>query len=323
MTSCLRIIPRLLPAFIAVLVLSAAVVEAADIETGRFHDSNRGRDIPYKAYWPATVTGPVPVVIFSRGLGGTREVATYLGEALADAGYLSIHIQHAGSDRSAGGNARSRQERRENLRRSVRDRSTLLNRLQDVPFVVDELARRNRSGKWAGRMDLSRIGMAGHSYGARSTMYAAGERVGPRARSFKEPRIKAGVVLSPNTPRRRFDPAVSYQDIDIPLFHITGTEDRDANLVGALPVRRTRPYELGPAGDKFLLVFDGADHRTFGGLRTQFGEYSAKDPAHHAAIGRGVVAFFDAYLKGDGAAEDWLRRQFRTILAPGDRFEYR
>ena len=323
MTSCLRIIPRLLPAFIAVLVLSAAVVEAADIETGRFHDSNRGRDIPYKAYWPATVTGPVPVVIFSHGLGGTREAATYLGEALADAGYLSIHIQHAGSDRSAGGNARSRQERRENLRRSVRDRSTLLNRLQDVPFVVDELARRNRSGKWAGRMDLSRIGMAGHSYGARSTMYAAGERVGPRARSFKEPRIKAGVVLSPNTPRRRFDPAVSYQDIDIPLFHITGTEDGDPSRGSFGPSQRIKPYQLGSAGEKYLLVLKDADHATLSGNRVKRGRAKPKDRAHLAAVTNGAVAFFDAYLRGETAKQNWLRNQFPKRLAQDDRFEYR
>ena len=322
MTSCLRIIPRLVPALIAVLVLSAAV-EAADIETGRFHDSIRGRDIPYKAYWPATVTGPVPVVIFSHGLGGTREAATYLGEAMADAGYLSIHIQHAGSDRSAGGDARSRQERRENLRRSVRDRSTLLNRLKDIPFVVDELGRRNRSGKWAGRLDISRIGMAGHSYGGRSTMYAAGERIGPRGRSFKEPRIKAGVVLSPNTPRRQFDPAVSYQDIDIPLFHITGTEDGDPLRGSFGPSQRTKPYQLVPAGEKYLLVLKDADHATFGGNRVKRGRAKPKDRAHLDAVTNGVVAFFDAYLRGETPKKNWLRNQFPKRLAADDRFEYR
>ena len=305
------------------LLVAGPAVSAVDIERGSFVDDARDRDIPYLAYWPENASGPLPVVIFSHGLGGTRDAAPYFGKALAGAGYLSLHIQHAGSDRGAAGNFTSREEARRNIRASLRNRQNLLNRLLDIPFVIDELTRRNRSGPWAGRIDPARIGMAGHSYGARSTMFAAGERIGSRQQTFKEARIKAGVVLSPNLPRRQFDPAVNYRDIDIPLFHITGTEDRDANLAGALPVRRTRPYELGPAGDKFLLVFDGADHRTFGGLRTQFGEYSAKDPAHHAAIGRGVVAFFDAYLKGDGAAEDWLRRQFRTILAPGDRFEYR
>jgi len=32
------------------------------------------------------------------GLGGTREGLAYLGEALAAAGYATVHLQHAGSD---------------------------------------------------------------------------------------------------------------------------------------------------------------------------------------------------------------------------------
>ena len=241
--------------FLILLLQLPTLGIAAEIENGRFHDRTRDRDVAYKAYWPNVVDRPVPVVIFSHGLGGTRDAAAYLGRALADAGYVSIHIQHPGSDHNAAGQFRSRREARENLRQSLRNRKNLVNRLQDIPFVLDEVTRRNRSGPWSGRFDLSRIGMAGHSYGARSTMFAAGETVGRAGRSVKERRIKAGVVLSPNLPDRQFDPANSYGEIDIPLLHITGTLDADPIRGGRSASRRTKPYELIPAGKQYLLVF--------------------------------------------------------------------
>ena len=283
----------------------------------------RDRDVAYKVYWPNVVDSPVPVVIFSHGLGGTRDAAAYLGRALADAGYVSIHIQHPGSDHNAAGQFRSRQEAKKNLRQSLRNRKNLVNRLQDIPFVLDEVTRRNRSGPWSGRFDLSRIGMAGHSYGARSTMFAAGETVGRAGRSVKERRIKAGVVLSPNLPNRQIDPANSYGEIDIPLLHITGTLDADPIRGGRSASRRTKPYELIPAGKQYLLVLEGADHATFSGHRLSTGSEKPKDKVHIAAISRAVIAFFDGYLRGDSSRTDWLQTNFARSLAPGDRFDFR
>ncbi len=63
-----------------------------------WHDSERNRDIPIKIYLPTTGTAPFPVVIFSHGLGGSREAATYLGSYWSQHGYLCIFVQHAGSD---------------------------------------------------------------------------------------------------------------------------------------------------------------------------------------------------------------------------------
>lgn len=51
-----------------------------------------------------------------------------------------------------------------------------------------------------GRLNLDRIGMSGHSFGAISTLAAAGQMMGPKAfeRSFAEPRIRAGIAYSPS-----------------------------------------------------------------------------------------------------------------------------
>src|ERR1700722_1072373 len=70
------------------------------VQTVRYdwHDSKRDRDIPVKIYFPKTGEGPFPVIIFSHGLGGSREGYAYLGNHWASHGYISVHVQHLGSD---------------------------------------------------------------------------------------------------------------------------------------------------------------------------------------------------------------------------------
>ena len=68
-----------------------------------WHDEKRQRDVPAKLYLPAEPAGDSrwPIVLFSHGLGGSRHGYSYLGEAWSAVGYLSVHVQHAGSDSAA------------------------------------------------------------------------------------------------------------------------------------------------------------------------------------------------------------------------------
>jgi predicted dienelactone hydrolase len=61
-------------------------------------DAKRGRAVPVKIYFPLGSEGPFPLIIFSHGLGGSREGYEYLGRHWASHGYISLYIQHAGSD---------------------------------------------------------------------------------------------------------------------------------------------------------------------------------------------------------------------------------
>ena len=56
--------------------------------------------MPYLIRYPAGVTGAVPVVVFSHGLGGSRRGAVYYAEHLASHGYVVVMVQHPGSDAS-------------------------------------------------------------------------------------------------------------------------------------------------------------------------------------------------------------------------------
>src|ERR1700712_4732620 len=57
-----------------------------------WHDAARNRDVPVKIYYPKTdagkESGRSPVIIFSHGLGGSREGYSYLGEHWASCGYI-------------------------------------------------------------------------------------------------------------------------------------------------------------------------------------------------------------------------------------------
>ena len=60
-------------------------------------DTVRNRDIPLRVYLPIEKT-PAPVILFSHGLGGSREGNPYLGQHWSARGYVVVFLQHAGSD---------------------------------------------------------------------------------------------------------------------------------------------------------------------------------------------------------------------------------
>ena len=288
------------------------------------------REVPYRRYIPQppakqVATSKFPVVIFSHGLGGSRDAAAYLGEHLASHGFLAVHIQHKGSDKEIWKGARSRQEAIKRLKNSIRNYRNGLARFEDLPFVIDQIETWNEKGVLQNRINLEAVGMAGHSYGARSTMIAAGQKVGRRGFSFKEARIKAALPLSPSYPKNGDAIVGLYDDIDIPIFHMTGTEDGDPLRRSETfdPVQRTWPYGNIPANHQYLLVLATADHATFSGNRQRRGRPKPADGRHLKLIRGGAVAFFEAHLKSNSKARDWLQKQYPGFLIKEDRFEFR
>jgi predicted dienelactone hydrolase len=51
-------------------------------------DSDRNREVPVKIYLNSS-TEPQPVVLFSHGLGGSRNASPYLGNHWAENGYIA------------------------------------------------------------------------------------------------------------------------------------------------------------------------------------------------------------------------------------------
>lgn len=276
--------------------------DAARVETiyGEWRDDARDRTVPYKVYLPAT-HDPAPIVIFSHGLGGSREAAGYLMNYLAQNGFIGVVLQHPGSD-----SALLRGERRparaiESLRAGMDARAAIA-RFGDVRFAIDQLEAANANGPLAGRLDLSRIGMSGHSYGALTTLVAVGQRLRAGAPdAFRDARIDAAIVYSPNAPRDQA-PEEALSGIATPILHFTGTEDRTPFDLEETPAGRQIPFQTISGADQYLVVLDGGDHMIFSGRVQAGGAMTAAQAAHTEAIERESLTFWRAYLLGNAQA---------------------
>ncbi|MBL8772068.1 MAG: dienelactone hydrolase family protein [Phenylobacterium sp.] len=302
----LAVIAALLPAAISSAALAqpagaAASPAGVEVRLGEWTDAARGgRVVPYKLYMPRGA-GPFPVVIHSHGLGGSREASTYILQAVADAGFIVVALQHAGSDSGLlmGGVRPGDEAGLVAAGRAGMTPEAARARYGDVPFAIDQIAR-DRLG---GRADMSRIGMSGHSFGALSTLTAVGQRIPllPNDTSYMEPRIKAAIAYSPNKPRGD-DPRAALARVKTPMLHFTGTEDATPFDQEKTPFERTTPFQAIQGADQFLVILDGADHALFGGRRVQLGRLKPIDPPQMEIVKAETVRFWKAYLRGDAAA---------------------
>lgn len=285
------------------------------------HDEARDRDIPILIYLPAEKT-PAPVVLFSHGLGGSRQGSAYLGEHWAARGYVAVFLQHPGSDESVWKDVPKAQRMRA-LRKAANLRNTLL-RLEDVPAVLDQLERWNKSSnnQLAGRLDMSRVGMSGHSFGAVTTQWVSGQRPCHGKRDFADSRIKAAIMFSPSSPKGGCDPTAAFGAVKIPWMVMTGTKD-EVPIGGATVASRLAVFDALPPGQKYEVVLYDAEHSAFTD-RALPGDSEPRNPNHHRVILALSTAFWDAYLRDDTAAKAWLDGTGpASLLEPKDRWQKR
>src|SRR5271157_2468473 len=234
-----------------------AVSDQSRFETLDFtvKDHGRQREIPIRVYLPSVKT-PTPVVLFSHGLGGSRAECAYLGRHWASRGYVAVFLGHRGGRFSV------RQDEPAVQRMAPMKKAAggenFLSRVKDVPAVLDQLERWNKSEGHAlnGMLDLSRVGMSGHSLGAATTQAVSGQVFSHGRFSYTDPRIKAAIALSPSSPSRGSDPREAFGSVKIPWMLMTGT--RDGDLKSRLAV-----FAALPPGEKYELVLDGAEHSAF------------------------------------------------------------
>ena len=269
-----------------------------------WQDARRRRSVPAKIYCPAEGGGPSPVVIVSHGAGGSREGYEYLGRHWASHGYVSVHLQHIGSDEATW---RGRPDPLSGVRESVADPRSALERPRDVSFAIDQLGELNSSDRvLKGQLDLDRVGLAGHSFGAWTALAVAGETFvlpGGREVDFRDERVLAAVAMSAPVPRRREQAARAFGSIRIPCLHMTGTLD-DSIIGDTKAAERRIPYDAIREADQYLVTFIGGDHMVFSGrgrLRA-----ARNDELFQGFVRQGTTAFWDAYLRGDERAKAWL-----------------
>ena len=278
------------------------------------NDAARARKIPVLVYLPARVT-PAPVVLFSHGLGGSRAMGAYLGLHWARRSYVAIFLQHPGSDADLW----QGKPPRRGLSGLVTAASVqnFLARVQDVDAVLDQLAtwQSERGHVLNGRLDLDRIGMSGHSFGAITTQAVSGERFASGTITA-DPRVKAALPMSPSPPQRG-SATDAFRTVRIPWLVMTGTLD-SSPIGGTTAAARREVFTALPSPSKYELVLDGAEHSAFTD-RGLPGDRAPRNPNHHRAIRALSTAFWDAYLRRDAAARAWLDGAGpRSVLEPRD-----
>ncbi len=287
---------------LAMPLLTPAAARAAPRELREdWADAARARLLPVLVRLPEG-RPPFPAVVISHGLGGSRDGLGYLGRALAEAGFVALHLQHPGSDRAIW---EGRADVLRGMAEAARDPRNARDRLLDMVFAVDEALRRLP-------LDATRLAAAGHSFGAWTAQHALGQALPVAVPGIPERRFRAGVLLSPV-------PGVFGADgrnIRAPLLHVTGTEDRTM-LDGAGPQERLALFRATEGVPQAAAVLEGAQHLAFAGVE-EHGAARAGD-AYHARTAALALLFLRAAVLGDEAA----RREIATrpaALHAGDAF---
>lgn len=271
-------------------------------------DRERPRKLSVKVYYPKT-GGPFPVIVFSHGFGADKDAFGPIGKHWASHGYVVIHPSHDdGIGRTRGGAASELDEsanggRRSGLTAKLNNPTIISGRVEDLVLVLDRLEELPKLNPGlSGKLDLKTIGIAGHSFGAYTTMLIGGVTVdlgGEKGKSFLDKRVKCILPISAQGTGQQGLTEKSYDALKLPMLTITGTRDRG---VGGQAVDwRMEPFRYSPKGDKYLVVIEGAGHVSFGGgLR-------GRDDGVTEVVKLCSTHFWDAYLKDSASAKNYLQ----------------
>jgi pimeloyl-ACP methyl ester carboxylesterase len=291
--------------------LRAAPVDAFETQDMDWTDTKRQRPVPVRLYLPAAGNArkPLPLLVFSHGMGGTRRSFSWLGQHLASHGAASLHLQHVGSDRQLwSGNPLTLVGR---LQAAVQDGEAIA-RAHDMRFALDSLL----AGEWAGRFDGQRIIAAGHSYGANTTLLACGAHVERQGRlvPLQDERISAAILISAPPFYGEAEPKKVLTPIAVPSLHITSTGD-DIRIPGYFSGVDDRVGVFNAMGGerKWLAVYQGGTHNMLSDR-----VLAAGDPFNlqvRVATEGLISAFVKAVFESDGADLLAWPQQHTALLA--------
>ncbi|TAG27967.1 MAG: acetylhydrolase [Burkholderiales bacterium] len=298
--------------------LAAAVgmpeADALQVRDLKWTDASRQRDVPVRLYLPSDTSSKAPLVIFSHGIGGSREGYSYIGKYLAANGIAAMHVQHVGSDRSLWfGNPVQMVGRLQDAAKETE----AIDRTKDMRFALDQLL---ADTQLSNRIDVQRIAAAGHSYGANTTMLLAGARVQREgaAMDLVDPRITAAVIISAPPFYGESSPKDILKSLRVPSLHITATGD-EIKIPGYYSSAQDRVavYEAanGQPG-KMLAVFKDGSHSMFTDRLGTGGE--ALNPQVKKATRELMLAFLQKQWSGDAQALERWPTQHAPLVA---RFE--
>jgi dienelactone hydrolase len=271
---------------------------------------DRGTDLQVRVSAPVT-GGDLPVIVFSHGFGESLDDYRPLADHWAAHGFVVVQPTHL--DSRTLNLAPDDPRTPEIWRIRIADLGHVLDRLDEVAEAVPGLA---------GRLDLGRIAVAGHSWGGQSASMLLGARVldadGKAGEDLSDARIKAGVLLS-TAGRGEADltpfaaenfPFMNpgFADMTTPALVVAGDHDQSLLSVRG-PDWFTDPYFLSPGGKSLLTLF-GAEHLLGGIVGPGLTETTDENPERVALIQRLTTA----YLRSALYPQDRAWSEARTAL---------
>jgi predicted dienelactone hydrolase len=282
-----------------------AVTEVPDIVV---HDAARNKDLHVRIFYPVA-QGRYPVIVFSHGAGGSQNCCESLTRHWATYGYVTLQPTHEDSivQRRKSGDEAHRFPQA--VREALTNPALWESRPQDITFLLNALPDlQKRVGGLNDKLDLDRIGVAGHSMGSYTAEAIGGAVVdlpGHPATSFSDPRAKAILCLSPQGPSQFGLTAHSFDKITLPFMGITGSLDSLGPV--ASPAWHKIPFERSRPDDKYELFITGANHMSFITAETLLAARSSQAAAILGYTNSASLAFWDAYLKDAPAARQFLQ----------------
>ncbi|MBN2446196.1 MAG: hypothetical protein JXO22_05705 [Phycisphaerae bacterium] len=277
-----------------------------------WHDIERRRDVPVRVYSPADADGPLPLVLFSPGLGASRDYYEFLSRHWASRGHMCINITHVGTDSSLW---RDTKRPWPAMCQALDQPWHRVDRSQDVIFVLDRITADAALGQL---IDRERIAIAGHSYGAFTALTLIGMCFAMPDQGqvcLRDERVKLAIAMSPQGVGMFGLSEHSWNAIDRPALYMTGTHDR--GLRSKSVEDRFEAFKHSPGPNQCQIVIRGANHYAFSdgqgiGLRPP-----PRHPKHHEYIQMATTAFLDGYLRDQPAAREWLRGDKLTAATHG------
>jgi len=254
----------------------------------------------------------LPVLVLSHGLGVSRAHYTALAQELASHGYAVAAVDHpyGGVAALPDGRVLTAGEDPGDLRND----STLGRRVQqwaaDAGFVLDRLRAMDgaRTGRFAGRLDLGRAGMVGHSLGGAAAVEAC--RTDSRFRACADldgalygPAAETGPARPTLVIRSR--PVYSDEELAARGRTREAWEAMGREIEGSLLAILARRPEV----PSYLVSVAGTGHMSFSDAPftfptavTRFGGEQVEPLRGHRIVSAYLRAFFERHLDGGGGA---------------------
>src|SRR5207237_6275813 len=253
---------------------------------------------------PLTEGGPFPIVLLEHGSSVVPAIYTVLAEGLASSGFIVIATNHPPDSLISvfPDGHELKFTPYWPAEADYRTQGVAIGKfvdevlVADVRFVLDQLQEMNSHDHfWQRHLDLSKIGIVGHSLGGTTAALATQE----------EPRILAGVNLDGSTfPGMNAD--VRPVPVRKPLLFLAPERH------GSNPAVQIREY-VGSESTSYYVIVGGANHGSFTDANLLASRFSRESPPDNSAFERALLTslltrslveeFLGKYLKATVASD--------------------